>query len=119
MLENHVTELAAAGIDYADAMSRLDGHAALYERLVRLFLTADDHLAGLNTAMEQGDVEVALREAHTLKGTAGNLSFSALYQAACLLHQALCEGRRVDADSLWGDVQSEYARVRGTLGRLL
>lgn len=119
MLENHAIELAEAGIDFADAMNRFDGNVILYERLARLFLTAEDHLVGLDAAMGQGDAETALREAHTLKGTAGNLSFSELYQAVCSLHQALREGCVEDAVALWADVRRSYERVRGVLDSLL
>lgn len=69
--------LAQAGIDYADALNRLDNNAALYRRVVMHYVE-DTHLAHLEEALATGDCEAAHYEAHALKGVAGNLSFSTL-----------------------------------------
>lgn len=87
--------LCARGVDYHDAMRRFDGNEALYRRLAGKF--ADDpHFPALERALVADDTETALREAHSLKGVAGNLSFRALYTHACAITDALRAG---DADA--------------------
>lgn len=83
--------LRAHGIDYADARDRFDGNMELYERLAVKFLD-DRHVESLLCMVEAGDIEAAYREAHSLKGVAGNLSFSVLYRQASALSDALCTG---------------------------
>ena len=86
---------APLGVDYHDAMRRFDGNEALYRRLAGKF--ADDpHFPALERALAANDTETALREAHSLKGVAGNLSFRALYTHACAITDALRAG---DADA--------------------
>ena len=74
MMAEYAEALKRNGIDYDGAMERFGGNAALYERLALKFLD-DAHFAALEQALADGDVDTAVREAHTLKGVAGNLSF--------------------------------------------
>lgn len=83
--------LRAHGIDCADARDRFDGNMELYERLAVKFLD-DRHVSTLLSTMEAGDAEAAYREAHSLKGVAGNLSFPTLYGQAATLSDVLCAG---------------------------
>ena len=73
------------------AMERFGGNAELYERLALKFLD-DTHFAALEQALAGGDVDTAVREAHTLKGVAGNRFVAALYEAASKVNAALREG---------------------------
>lgn len=71
-------------------------------------------------AMERfgGDVDTAVREAHTLKGVAGNLSFAALYEAASKVNAALREGDLAGATALMDPVRSAHAAVVSALSSL-
>lgn len=97
MMAEYAEALKRNGIDYDGAMERFGGNAELYERLALKFLD-DTHFAALEQALAGGDVDTAVREAHTLKGVAGNLSFAALYEAASKVTQpcarATSQGRR-------------------------
>ena len=87
MMAEYAEALKRNGIDYDGAMERFGGNAELYERLALKFLD-DTHFAALEQALAGGDVDTAVREAHTLKGVAGNLSFTALYEAASKVNAA-------------------------------
>ncbi len=63
----------------------------LFERLALKFLD-DRHVEALQRALEKGDVQAAYREAHGLKGVAGNLSFAELYRVSSALSDALAVG---------------------------
>ena len=112
MMAEYAEALKRNGIDYDGAMERFGGNAELYERLALKFLD-DTHFAALEQALAGGDVDTAVREAHTLKGVAGNLSFAALYEAASKVNAALREG-----DALMDPVRSAHAAVVSALGSL-
>lgn len=78
--------LAAAGIDVEDALGRVLGNEQLLSRLLGLFLN-DTSLAALEDAIACGDETAAEEAAHTLKGTAGNLSIRPVHETAA----AVCD----------------------------
>jgi HPt (histidine-containing phosphotransfer) domain-containing protein len=71
-------KLVAAGIDYDGGVERLMGNAEMYENFLQMFVK-DDSFAELEKAMEEKDYDKAFAAAHTLKGVAGNLSMTKLY----------------------------------------
>ena len=110
MMAEYAEALKRNGIDYDGAMERFGGNAELYERLALKFLD-DTHFAALEQAL-------AVREAHTLKGVAGNLSFAALYEAASKVNAALREGDLAGATALMDPVPSAHAAVVSALSSL-
>lgn len=109
--------LATNGVDYEEAMERFGGNAALYERLAVRFLD-DPHYSQLQTAIDGNDVEAAYAQAHALKGVAGNLSFTSLYQAACRVTDALRYGDVAAARALMLELNEAHASVVAGLMRL-
>jgi CheY-like chemotaxis protein len=81
---------AVDGLDTADGLLRLGGNRALYLKLLRQFVeqqaAAPAELAALLAA---GDLATAERQAHTIKGVAGNLGAGAVQAAAAALERAL------------------------------
>ena len=90
-------QLAPYGIDYVDAMDRFDNNADLYKRLA-LKYEADEHYVSLVAAMEAKDYDQGYKEAHGLKGVAGNLSFRTLYDEATIISDALKSGEMYGAE---------------------
>ena len=109
--------LAANGVDYAEAMERFGGNKELYKRIALKFLD-DSHYAGLRESLERNDVEEAYRNAHALKGVAGNLSFGNLYRSACRITDALRSGDVVAARALMFELDEAHASVTAALMRL-
>lgn len=101
-------------IDYADAMDRFGDNEALYKRLAGKF-TTDTHFAELEEALACNDIDAAYRAAHSLKGVAGNLSFSQLYQLASIVSKALEGGDRATADQWIPQVKEAYLTVLNAL----
>ena len=97
------------GGDMADAVRRLGGIAAV-ERFLRMF-AGDDTFAMLQAAMSAGDARRAFRAAHTMKGVASNLGFSALAAAASELTEILRGGSFAGADAAFIKVKAEYDKV--------
>lgn len=94
---------------YEEAKSRLMMDSMI-ERFVFKFLN-DQTMNNLRDAIASGDVAVAFREAHTLKGVSANLAFSDLQKAASDLTEQL-RGQNAPADgTLVAAVEEAYAAV--------
>lgn len=103
-------KLAAYGIDYPDAMDRMDGNASLYQKLAVKYLD-NECMADLKAAMEVKDYDEAYRAAHTLKGASGNLSFKDLFEASSAASAALYQGEYEAAEKLLPDVEAAHKKV--------
>ena len=103
-------KLKALGIDLADAMDRFDNNVGLYERLALKYLN-DGHYTALLAALEVEDFDTAYSEAHGLKGVAGNLSFSDLYQVASFMSKQLFDGEYHSAQAHIPDLDKANANV--------
>jgi signal transduction histidine kinase/CheY-like chemotaxis protein/HAMP domain-containing protein len=84
---------AIAGLDTQDGLSRVGGNRVLYMKLLRQFV--DDHartVEQVSDALADGDIKLAERLAHTLKGVAGNIGSAAVRSAASAVEKAIHEG---------------------------
>ena len=93
------------GGNYADTMSRLMTEERVL-RFVRKFPT-DGSFAALKDALSRGSQEEAFRAAHTLKGVAQNLGFTALYEKASAVTEVL-RGGSLEVAALMPDLESAY-----------
>jgi two-component system sensor histidine kinase/response regulator len=99
-------------IDRAGGIARLLGDAALFARVLVRFRKEYRHAAdGIRGALAAGDVQLAQRLAHTLKGAAGMIEAVPLREEAQALEQALRHG----AD----DHALHLARLERALERVL
>ncbi|MEO5354202.1 MAG: response regulator [Magnetococcus sp. XQGC-1] len=81
------------GIQTAQALQRLKGNRGLLARLiVRFGDSTTGMLAQIRDHLAEGDREGAVRIAHTLKGSAGNISATGLYEAFVALEGAIRQG---------------------------
>lgn len=72
-------ELSSLGVDTEDAVARLMGNSGLYERMLKKFPQAVKDSPVLEYAQSE-DYETAASNAHAIKGVAGNLSLTPLYE---------------------------------------
>lgn len=84
-------KLIHAGIDYDGGVHRFAGKPAIYEKYLMKFF-AHNELPALRQALVDGDYDAAFRTAHNMKGGAGNLSITALFDTICALVDALRAG---------------------------
>ncbi|CAH0256298.1 hypothetical protein SRABI118_03103 [Massilia sp. Bi118] len=99
-------------INRADGIARLMGDAALFARVLARFRKDYRHATErIRETLAAGDIEVAQRQAHTLKGAAGMIEAVPLREAAQALEQAL---RRGD-----GHLAPRLARLEHALERVL
>jgi CheY-like chemotaxis protein len=81
------------GINLADGLKRVAGNRRLYRDLLGQFATKQcDAATQISTALEGGDLKLAERIAHTVKGVAGNLGITEVQSVAQKLEKALRGG---------------------------
>lgn len=101
----------AMGSEYGEVLQRLRSEA-LIRKFVLKFLS-DGSYDALLSAMHSGDGKAAFLAAHTLKGVAQNLGFSALYEASAALTEALRAGQ--DGAALLPAVEAAYERTAAAI----
>lgn len=73
-------ELRTLGVDIDDGLKRLNGNEKLYTRLLGKFI--DSFNANLVSAdFDANDYQETIEKAHSIKGTAGNLSLTPIFEA--------------------------------------
>ena len=82
-----------AGVNLADGLKRVAGNRRLYRDLLGQFAAKQgDAAMQISAAIESGDLKIAERIAHTVKGVAGNIGMGEVQSAAQKLEKALREG---------------------------
>lgn len=79
-----IEALNGYGCDTATAMKRFLGNEELYLRFLDKFLE-DPSFGGIAPAMQANDNEAYFESVHTLKGVAGNLSLTPVYELTCYM----------------------------------
>lgn len=98
-------------VDHAGGVARLMGDAVLFTRVLGRFRNEYRQAgAGIGTALDDGDLQTALRLAHTLKGAAGMIEAVPLRRQAQDLEHMLRRG---------GDPALALERLRNELDRVL
>ncbi|MEQ2455319.1 Hpt domain-containing protein [Flavonifractor hominis] len=110
MGEQTLMALKAAGVDTDGAVARFMGNTALYERFLRKF-PADPSYGQAVVAMETGELEAVLTAVHTLKGVAGNLGMTRLFDACTHMLEYIRGDRPEQARQCWPDLQQAYEDV--------
>lgn len=110
-MENKLLQaLQAAGVDTETALARFLGNAALYERFLIKF-PKDPSFAQIGPALEAEDWDSALTAAHTLKGVAGNLGMTALFQTSGQVVDLIRAGKYEEARAAYSTLQASYMAV--------
>jgi HPt (histidine-containing phosphotransfer) domain-containing protein len=78
-------------IDIESALARMRGNKTLYAKMLGLFFAGND-LTELEAAVAENALDKAQSIAHAIKGVAGNLSLTALYDESAALMQTLRRG---------------------------
>ncbi len=85
--------LQIPGLDVAHGVARMRGNLDRYVHLLNTFASGHaDEVAQLHAAMETGDIATLKEVAHSLKGSAGNISATRLADAGAALNLAIHQG---------------------------
>jgi two-component system sensor histidine kinase/response regulator len=103
-----------SSLDTSDGLSRVAGNRNLYLKLLRQFQEQQGPVIGqISAALAQGDVALAERLAHTLKGVAGNIGARGVHAAAGVWEKLIREGAGAE------EVESAKQKVAAALEPLL
>ncbi len=108
------------GLDLDGALERMGGSAQLLQKMLRRFAqTQANAVARIETALAEADQNTAVREAHTIKGLAGNIGASALFASAGQLETLLKSGENAGLAQALVDMGSELDSVIGRIHQAL
>ena len=110
---------ALRGIDVAMGLSRVGGNSKLYLKLLQKFCSNQSgSFEEIKTALNQGEIALAERFAHTIKGVAGNIGAMNLHLAAKELEAGIKADKAAVADELISAAQSHLDIVLTSIGTL-
>ena len=106
-----LVKLADYGADIECIRDRFIDDMELYNMCFSSFLT-DGGFEALERALAEKDYTAAFHAAHALKGVAGNLGLTPLYEALCELVEALRGECAARPDAQYKTVCEQYAAVK-------
>lgn len=96
-------ELKNLGVDVDKALTTLAGKTSLYERLVMKFYTMLNEYA-ISPDFDNHDYNEMIEKTHALKGAAGNLSITPLYNAYTEIVDLLRQDRPEEAKEVLREI---------------
>ena len=107
------------GIDLREGVKRfMDDHDVYFQVLEHVYKNRMKEMEKLKQAFRGEDYATARFLVHRLKGMAGNISASQMYEAAAELDNALLEGRNHQAESLQNELEEAMQEVLNGLEML-
>lgn len=96
---NLFEELRALGVDVDDGLKRVMKNEKLYRRLLGSFVKMMN-AGGIEPDFEGPDYTGVIEKAHSIKGTAGNLSLTPIYEAYSQILGLLRTGQPEEARAI-------------------
>ncbi|GAB2859936.1 hypothetical protein GCM10027277_30590 [Pseudoduganella ginsengisoli] len=104
------------GLKMDAALQRVGGNVKLMRKLLARFAeTQIGVMQRIHDAIENNDLETATREAHTVKGLAGNIGASGVVDSAAKLEQMLAQGVMEGRDDALAALTLELQEVLGVI----
>ena len=111
----NLEELKKYGADTEDALKRCMGNEAFYFKLIKM-AAADENFARLDAALENKDVKEGFEAAHALKGVAGNLGLTPIFEASSELTELLRPLSPCDFEEQVLKVREELGKLKEIIG---
>ena len=94
-----INDIEEYGADTAKGISRCMNNEGLYIRLVKM-LADDANFSKLSDSIDKGDLSTAFEAAHALKGSAGNLAITPIFEPICEITELLRARTETDYSAL-------------------
>ena len=109
------------GLDIDNALVRMGGSVKMLRKMISRFReTQSDVMSRIKAALDNRDVETAVREAHTVKGLSGNIGANEMAQRAALVEGMLKRGETEGlADALHAmetELTSQLTHISAAIG---
>lgn len=108
---------ALVGGNYAEAVSRFMSEENVLHFIPKFL--SDESFLLLEKGMDEKDINIAFRAAHTLKGIAQSFGFADLGNSAAVLTEVLRKKTFDGADELFATVKSDYVKVIDAIKQFL
>jgi len=96
-----IEPLRIDGVDIKHSLQRMGGNSTLLLKMLRRFSeTQSDFIVRVRHALEEENLQEAIREAHTLKGLSGNIGANHLVEQLQILEKRLRNGDEKSVDPL-------------------
>ncbi|MBT4521509.1 MAG: PAS domain S-box protein [Halieaceae bacterium] len=110
---------ALSGIDVAAGLMRVNGNEALYRKILRSFFQKNENTrTEIESALEDGDLTLAARLVHTVKGISATIGAGELANASQPLETELSNGNERIDDELWSAFWDKLYGTLTTIGQL-
>ncbi|MFA6708298.1 MAG: Hpt domain-containing protein [Fusobacterium sp.] len=104
-------ELNNHGCDVKGALDRVLGDEELYVICLKKFV-ADDAFENLGKFIEEENIEKAFNESHTLKGVAGNLGITPLYDLLVVIVEKLRNNSSIGVYEDYKKMMKSYNKIK-------
>ncbi len=103
-------ELKDLGVNIDEAVERFMGNQSLYEKMLKKF---PDMLnkASINPDFDCNDYTEVIEKTHAVKGAAGNLSLTPIYEAYTKIVDLLRNGQPEQAQIILKEIQPVQAQI--------
>jgi len=109
----------APAFNFEEALARMEGDRQLLGEIATLFLqSCPKLLTQLQDALSHQDAKALEQAAHALKGSAGNFSATAVFDAARSLEKMGRQGDLAQAPAVLGTLEHELSRLQSSLAAL-
>lgn len=109
-------ELESLGVDVEGGVKRLSGKQSLYERMMYKFLDMMKKSV-VSPDFDSSDYTEVIEVAHALKGAAGNLSVTPIYEAYGQIVDLLRSGKPEEARKVLQDVLPVQEKILDCIER--
>ena len=106
-----VEQLKALGCNTSEGLQRCMNNESFYLMLVNKFIATTD-LSKLGEALKNNDLETAFKETHSLKGVAGNLSLTPLFNVLVEMVEPLREKKQMDYLPLYNKLKELFKQLK-------
>ena len=106
-----VEQLKAIGCNTSEGLARCMNNEAFYLMLVNKFIATID-LSKLENALKSNDLDTAFKEAHSLKGVAGNLSLTPLFNVLVEMVEPLRNKEEKDYLPLFNKIKDLFNELK-------
>ena len=106
-----VEQLKAIGCNTSEGLGRCMNNEAFYLMLVNKFIATTD-LSKLENALKSNDLDTAFKEAHSLKGVAGNLSLTPLFNVLVEMVEPLRNKEEKDYLPLFNKIKDLFNELK-------
>ncbi len=112
MAEDNLAKGCMPAIDMGTAVERMGGNEALFFKVLLYFVeTYAGFMLKLHTDLKDGNFEDARIGVHTMKGVAGSLSATGLFDSAQAVERALRKEEQSDLDACISQLENRFCET--------